>query len=194
MSKKERKTFYPKEKQHWRAWLDEYHAREESIWLVCYKKNSAKHNIEWGEAVDEALCFGWIDSTRVSVDEEHFLQYFTKRKAKSNWSKINKQKVAHLIEKGLMTEAGFLSIRTAKSNGSWESSTEIENLIVPEELAKELEKNTVANTFFNGLSNSVKKSILMWIAQAKKNETRTKRIQEIIQSGNEQKKPSPFRV
>ena len=143
--------------------------------------------------MDEALCFGWIDSTKRSIDEERFKQYFTKRKPKSNWSKINKDKVKVLAEKGLIKEAGIRSIEVAKENGSWTLLDAIEALEVPVDLQVALAKLNNATSFFEGLSNSGKKILLHWVISAKKKETRQKRITEIAQSANEALKPKQFR-
>lgn len=95
-------------------------------------------SISWSEAVDEALCFGWIDSTKKTIDKERYMQYFSKRKAKSNWSKINKDKVKTLIDQGLMQEEGYKSIETAKQNGSWTMLDEVEALVIPDDLNEQL--------------------------------------------------------
>src|SRR5690606_5957901 len=105
--------------QEWRDWLQANHAEKQSVWLIQYKKRSNVPSISWSEAVDEALCFGWIDSTKKSIDAEKYMQYYSKRKTNSMWSKINKDKIQQLITDGTMTEAGFKSIETAKLNGSW---------------------------------------------------------------------------
>lgn len=111
-------TICPSSRQEWRAWLKENHDSKQAVWLIQYKKNTNVPSISWSEAVDEALCFGWIDSTRKSIDKEKFIQFFSRRKSRSNWSKINKAKVAQLIEQGLMEKAGFQSIEVSKENGS----------------------------------------------------------------------------
>ena len=104
-------TYHPKNKEDWRNWLKKNHLIEDSIWLIFHKKNSPNPNLSWSEAVDEALCFGWIDSTKKSIDKEKYMQFFCKRKPKSNWSMVNKNKVKTLIEQGLMEEAGLKSIK-----------------------------------------------------------------------------------
>jgi uncharacterized protein YdeI (YjbR/CyaY-like superfamily) len=119
MQKTEIEIFYPKSQTEWRKWLQDNHLSSQAVWLVYYKKKSNIASITWSEAVDVALCFGWIDSKRISIDQETSHQFFTKRKPKSTWSKINKNKVEKLIEQGLMTEAGFKSIDIAKQNDSW---------------------------------------------------------------------------
>ena len=116
MSKKEIETYYPKSQADWRNWLEKNHQLKQSVWLVFYKKSTKIASISWSEAVDEALCFGWIDSTKKIIDEERYIQYFSKRKPNSIWSKVNKDKVQYLTLKNLIREAGYKSIETAKKN------------------------------------------------------------------------------
>ncbi len=193
MNKNETEIFYPKNQAEWRNWLQENHLSKLNIWLVYYKKKSKIESITWSEAVDVALCFGWIDSKRISIDTETSHQFFSKRKPKSTWSKINKNKVEKLIEHGLMSEAGFKSIKTAKQNGSWTILDEVEELIVPEDLETEFAKNTKSKEFYFSLSNSIKKMILYWLVSAKTTETRQKRITEIIESAEQNLKPKHLR-
>lgn len=181
MSKKEIEPVYLATKQAWREWLAENHETADFIWLLYYKKHTNRPSITWSDAVDEALCFGWIDSTRKTLDEERYIQYFCKRKAKSNWSKINKDKIAILMEAGLMSEAGLKSVEIAKANGSWTILDSVEALIVPDDLTLALQKEPGAEDFFLSLSNSAKKMMLYKLVQAKRAETRQKRIVEIVQ-------------
>ncbi len=150
-------------------------------------------SVGWSEAVDEALCFGWIDSTRISIDDEKFMQLFSKRKPGSVWSKINKGKVQQLIEIGLMMPAGFKSIEIAKQNGSWSILDEVEELIIPKDLQKELKARKGSKEFFLSLSKSSRKAILQWLVLAKRPETRQKRILEIAELAAQKLKPVPFR-
>ena len=139
------------------------------------------------------MCFGWIDSVKKTIDHETYIQYFSKRKPKSNWSKVNKDKVKNLIENGLMKEEGLKSIAIAKENGSWVFLDDVEALIVPEDLKMELENREAALEFFNSLSNSSKKILLYWVHSAKRSETRQKRILEIVDNANQKLKPKQFR-
>lgn len=189
----EKELFYPANRQEWRNWLQENHVEKQSVWLVCFKKNAGVPTISWSEAVDEALCFGWIDSTRRPIDEKKFMQFFTKRKAVSNWSKINKAKVQQLMENGSMTEAGLRIIETAKQNGSWTILDEVEELIVPNDLEQALASKPGATEFFFNLSKSMKKQLLYWIVSAKRDETRQKRITEIVERAGQGMKPAGFR-
>lgn len=185
--------YCPSNQQEWRNWLELNHKSKEAVWLVFYKKKSPKYNLSWSKAVDEALCFGWIDSVKKTIDHETYIQYFSKRKPKSNWSKVNKDKVKNLIENGLMKEEGLKSIAIAKENGSWVFLDDVEALIVPEDLKMELENREAALEFFNSLSNSSKKILLYWVHSAKRSETRQKRILEIVDNANQKLKPKQFR-
>ena len=193
MTDKPQATFYPKSRAEWRTWLSENHESAQSIWLIYYRSSSNKPSLSWSDAVDEALCFGWIDSTKKTIDKESYMQYFSKRKPNSMWSKINKEKVAKLIKENLMTDAGFQSIVIAKENGSWNALDDIEALIVPRDLKEALATNREAMAFFNGLSNSAKKLLLHWVTFAKRPETRKKRIVELVESASQGHKPKQFR-
>lgn len=186
-------TYYPKSKAEWRKWLEEYHESEQSIWLIYYKSSTKKPTLTWSDAVDEALCFGWIDSTKKTIDDERYMQYFSKRKPKSNWSKINKDKVTQLIADNQMTKVGFESIETAKQNGSWTLLDDVEALVVPEDLKNELAKDQTATSYFDNLSKSSKKILLHWVHSAKRPETRQKRISEICESASKEQLPKQLR-
>ncbi|MFY0652604.1 MAG: YdeI/OmpD-associated family protein [Cyclobacteriaceae bacterium] len=190
---KDVEDFCPKDKKEWRKWLEENHLKNEAVWLIFYKKKSPKHNLSWSESVDEALCFGWIDSVKKTIDDEQYKQYFCKRKEKSNWSKINKEKVKTLIDQGLMEEAGYKSIEIAKENGSWEILDEVEGLVIPEDLKEEFANHKGSFDYFDSLSKSVKKILLHWVISAKRKETRQKRILEIAENASKNLKPKQFK-
>lgn len=187
------KTYHPKTKTDWRLWLEKNHQSEQSVWLVYYTKKSNKPTISWSDAVDVALCFGWIDSKKVKIDEETSHQFFSKRKPKSTWSKINKAKVKKLTEQGLMTEEGYRSIETAKQNGSWTILDEVEELIIPEDLEQMFLKHPGSKDFFLTVSKSVRKMMLQWIVLSKRPETRQKRIVEIVDNASQNRKPKHMR-
>ena len=193
LQKKEIETFYPASREAWRLWLQENHSSKQSIWLVHYKKNSNKPSLSWSEAVDEALCFGWIDSTRKTIDAEKFIQFFSKRKSTSVWSKINKEKVQRLMNEGLIMQAGHESIETAKKNGSWIILDSVEELTIPKDLTAAFKSHPGSKDFFLSLSKSVRKSILQWLVLAKRPETRQKRINEIAELAAQKLKPKQFR-
>lgn len=175
------KTFYAKSQKEWRQWLEKHHQSEKSVWLIIYKKGSKIPSVYYPEAVDEAICFGWIDSKPNKRNEESYYQFFAKRNPKSNWSKINKEKVSRLIEEGQMTLAGFEAIEMAKQNGAWTALDEVEEIMIPEDLQKLFNKNKIAFINWGNFSRSAKRGILEWILQAKKPETRQKRIEETVQ-------------
>ncbi|MBG6233879.1 uncharacterized protein YdeI (YjbR/CyaY-like superfamily) [Pedobacter sp. CAN_A7] len=189
----ETETFCPASQQDWRQWLQQNHHIKQAVWLVYYKKNSNKSTINWSQAVDEALCFGWIDSTAKPLDKEKYIQFFCKRKPKSNWSKINKAKVDMLIEAQLMTSAGYASIKTAKENGSWTILDEVEELKIPDDLEESFKTRAGSNDFFTSFSKSVRKSMLQWVVLAKRPETRQKRIKQITDCAALKQKPEQFR-
>lgn len=170
--------------------MQENHSKKQSVWLIYYKVKTGKSSLVWSEAVDEALCFGWIDSKAVSIDEGSFKQFFCPRKPKSVWSKINKEKVKRLTEEGLMTPAGQRCIDIAKQNGYWSILDEVEELIIPDDLMKELEARPGAKEFFINHSPSVRKLALYKIAVVKRPETRQKRIVEIAEQAARKEKPS----
>lgn len=148
--------------------------------------------VSYSDAVDEALCFGWIDSTKKVLDADRYTQFFCKRKATSVWSKINKGKVDRLTKEGLMAQAGYNSIAMAKQNGAWNMLDEVEALIIPSDLATALNGNAGAMDFFLGLSKSVKKAILQWLVLAKRADTRNNRIHEIATLASQKLKPKQF--
>jgi uncharacterized protein YdeI (YjbR/CyaY-like superfamily) len=188
----EKEKFCPASREEWRLWLAENHNLKPSVWLVQYKKQSNTPTITWSEAVDEALCFGWIDSIRKKLDDETFIQFFCRRKPNSGWSKINKAKVARLIDEGLMAGAGLQCIETAKQNGSWTILDTVEELVIPEDLEKAFRSYKGSKTYFLSLSKSVKKMMLQWVKLAKRPETRQNRINEIATLAAQMLKPKQF--
>ncbi len=193
MSKEEIETYYPKSQTDWRNWLIKNHQLKQSVWLVFYKKSTKVASISWSVAVDEALCFGWIDSTKKTIDNERYMQYFSKRKPNSIWSKVNKDKVEYLTSKDLIQEAGYKSIEIAKKNKSWFILDEVEALILPENLKKEFDKREGALEYYDSLSKSAKKILLTWVVLAKREETKQKRIIEIAENASKNTKPKQFR-
>ena len=185
--------YCPYDKQDWRKWLELNHNKKEAVWLIFYKKKSSNSNLNWSESVDEALCFGWIDSVKRPIDIEKYKQYFSKRKANSTWSKINKDKVDYLTSENLMQEAGYKTIEIAKKNGSWSILDEVEALVIPEDLKKEFNERVGSLEYYESLSKSAKKILLAWVVLAKRTETRQKRIIEIAENASRKLKPKQFR-
>lgn len=171
---------YFKNQDEWRAWLHLNHSTHSSVELVFYKVNSSFESMRWEEAVKVALCYGWIDSTVRKIDEESRKQTFSPRKAKSVWSKVNKNYIEELLAQNLMHESGLQTIAIAKQNGSWESLDAVEKLELPTDLSNAFQLNEVALEHYNNFSKTYKKSYLYWLNQAKRKETRIKRIEEII--------------
>ncbi|HNA91672.1 MAG TPA: YdeI/OmpD-associated family protein [Chitinophagaceae bacterium] len=176
----------------WRTWLAKNHQSQSSVWVVCNTQKSNKPTVAWTELVDEAICFGWIDSTRKTIDETKFKQLFSKRKPRSTWSKINKEKIKRLTAEGLMMDAGFQAVKLAKQNGSWTILDEVEKLAIPADLEKAFTLHPGAKDYFMSLSKSIKKMMLQWIVLAKKPETRQNRINEIAILAGQRKKPKQF--
>ena len=186
-------TFCPTSPMDWRQWLEKNHASKQSIWLIYYKKKANMPTLSWSEAVDEALCFGWIDSTAKPIDEDKYRQFFSKRKPNSVWSKVNKEKVKRLTAEGRIMQAGFESIEKAKQNGSWTILDDVEELLIPTDLETVFEAQIGSKDFFLSLSKSVRKAILQWLVLAKLPETRQKRLNEIAEYAGQGLKPKQFR-
>jgi len=165
----------------WRTWLEKHHISHDEVWLVFFKGQKAKSHVRYDEALDEALCFGWIDNLVKRIDEEMYALRFVKRNEKSKWSPGNKARVERLKRQKRMTPAGMALVEAAKANGSW--STPDRPLVshrIPAELKKALEKNRIAKGYFGKLPPSHKTRYIMWISMAKKQETIEKRVREAI--------------
>lgn len=165
----------------WRAWLAENHATAESLWLVFHKKHTGKGGLTYDEAVEEALCFGWIDGILKRIDDEKHMNRFCPRRKNSIWSERNKERVRRMIEAGRMTEAGLVKIREAKENGQWEKAAQREDVTaVPTELTAALAKDEQARLNFEKLAPSYRRQFISWVGTAKRDETRRKRVAEAI--------------
>lgn len=180
MPASELKSYYAKDRRAWRNWLQKYHLKETGVWLIYYKKNSGKTRVSYADSVEEALCFGWIDSIVKPIDEDKYMQKFTPRKTKSVWSALNKSRVEKLIEQKLMMPAGLAIIETGKKNGSWTQLDHVESFIVPPDLKKLFTKNQKFQKYFEDLSKSRRKAWLYRLHSAKLPATRTKRLSEFI--------------
>jgi len=187
------KTFYATSQKEWRKWLEKNHQLEKSVWLIIYKKETGIPSVYYTNAVDEALCFGWIDSKPNKRDDESYYQFFAKRNPKSNWSKVNKAKVATLLEKGLMAPAGLEAIETAKQNGTWTALDEVEAITIPKDLQQAFNNNKIGFEYFDKFPRSSKRGILEWIMNAKRTETRQKRIEETIELASKNIKANHYR-
>lgn len=185
--------YYAKDRSDWRRWLEKNHATSPGVWLIYYKQTTGQPHVAYSDAVEEALCFGWVDSKPNVLDDERYMQLFSPRNPKSPWSRLNKQRVEKLIEQGLMTQAGLKLIEAAKQNGAWTVYDTIEDLTMPEDLEKALAANPTAHDNFQAFSNSSKKNILWWIQSAKQPATRSKRIEETVALAAINKKANHYR-
>ncbi len=186
-------SVHPKTRSEWRAWLEENHTREEGVWLVTYKKATEKPRIEYDVSVEEALCFGWIDSKPRKLDSERSLLWFAPRKARTGWSRPNKDRIERLITQGRMAPAGLVKVDAAKQDGSWASLDSIEALEIPPDLAAAMARRPPSADYFRAFPRSVKRGILEWIATAKMPQTRAKRIEETTCLAFENKRANQWR-
>lgn len=178
MAKLPPNAVHPLSRAEWRSWLIENHLRVQGVWFVSFKKGTGKPRIEYEESVEEALCFGWIDSKPNKLDEERSMLWFASRKLGTGWSKPNKERVERMLQAGLMHPSGLSKIEQAKADGSWTSLDAIEELQIPSDLAVALAAYPQAEQHFLAFPRSVKRGILEWIHTAKKPETRAARIAE----------------
>lgn len=177
-------------REQWRKWLEFHHEKSDGIWLVYYKKNTKIPSISYAEAVEEALCFGWIDSKVQTIDELRYRQIFTPRKPGSVWSELNKQRVEMIIEAGQMTPAGLVKIEAAKKNGQWEKAyNRKEPVGLPDDLKTALLQNPQAYENFNRFSKSSQNTYIYWISAAKRAETRQNRISKVVDLSTKNIKP-----
>lgn len=177
---------------NWADWLDQHHTSSAGIWLRLAKKASGVQSVTYNEALDVALCYGWIDGQKKSYDELSWLQKFTPRKAKSIWSKINREKALKLIESGHMKPAGLKAVEAAQQDGRWEAAYDSPSgSTVPNDFQAELDKNVEAKAFFDTLNRQNRYAMLHRIQTAKKAETRARRIQQFIEMLAKQQKLYP---
>jgi uncharacterized protein YdeI (YjbR/CyaY-like superfamily) len=163
-----------------RTWLNANYTRTESIWLVTFKKHVPDRYVSWDEIVEEALCFGWIDSLPRKLDADRSMLLLSPRRPGSPWSRLNKQRVEKLLVANLMMPSGLAAVEQAKRDGSWTIYDEVEDLTIPDDLAGALAENETAASHFHAFSDSSKKGILWWIKSAKGPATRHKRIAETV--------------
>jgi uncharacterized protein YdeI (YjbR/CyaY-like superfamily) len=179
-----------KNRNEWRKWLEINHKNIKEVWLIHYKKPSNKKSINHFEAVEEALCFGWIDSKLKKIDKESFILKYSPRRPKSIWSKINKEKAEELITSGKMTKSGLEKIKDAKKQGLWD--TAYTNLVkdrLPSDLKNSLMQNKTAWNNFQKFANSYRNMYIGWVKGAKTQETRKRRISEVVKRAAKNKKP-----
>jgi uncharacterized protein YdeI (YjbR/CyaY-like superfamily) len=173
--------FTPKNRDDWRDWLRRNHASESEVWLVFFKKSAPKSNLSYNDAVEEAVCFGWIDGVKRSLDEHRHMHRFSPRKPDSQWSRSNKERVRRMVDAGLMVEAGEKAVAQAKKSGAWDAPSEPPGpLPMPPEFDAKLRRNKKAQAFFDSLAPSYRRQFVDWVASAKQEDTRQRRMQEAL--------------
>ena len=164
----------------WRSWLDAHHDDTRGVWLCSWRNSTGRPRCPYPEVVEEAICFGWIDSTATVLDEDRGLQLITPRKAKSAWTRLNRQRAAQMEAAGFMTDAGRRAIEVAQRNGWWTISDPVEDLIEPDALATALDADPAARASWDGFPPSARKLMLWWVISAAGAETQRRRIDEIV--------------
>jgi uncharacterized protein YdeI (YjbR/CyaY-like superfamily) len=160
----------------WRTWLTKHHTRTTGIWVVTFKKAAGKRHVPYADIVEEALCFGWIDSKPAKLDDERSMLWLAPRKPRTNWSELNRKRVAHLIADGRMTAVGLARIDAAKADGSWSALEVVDALMIPDDLAEAFRAHPGSAANFDAFPRSTRKGILEWILTAKRAETRAARV------------------
>jgi uncharacterized protein YdeI (YjbR/CyaY-like superfamily) len=174
--------FQPKSRQAWRAWLEKHHGTSKGVWLVYAKKHTGLPSLTYDDAVEEALCFGWIDNKINRIDDDFYMQVFTPRKTKSAWSALNKARVERLLKAGLMTAAGLALVKAAKELGTWHAASSVDVTTVPADLRTALDANPRAKRNWASYTESLRKLFLRKLASAKRPETRARYLEDIVDS------------
>ncbi|WP_256981211.1 MULTISPECIES: YdeI family protein [unclassified Rhodococcus (in: high G+C Gram-positive bacteria)] len=172
--------FHAETRTQWRTWLELHHASTRGVWLCSWRNTTTRPRCPYPDAVEEAICFGWIDSTGSNFDDERSLQMFTPRRPKSPWTRLNRQRAADMEDSGLMTEAGRRAIAAAKANGWWTIADQVEDLEEPLELATALNRDPNARSTWDGFPPSARKQMLWWVVSAARDATRSARIAHIV--------------
>lgn len=189
MSVAERKTVRVKSAGELHRWFEKNHASSPGVWLVINKKDTPRPGVYYEEAVEEALCFGWIDGRLNPLDGDRYRLLFSPRKPGGTWAKSNKERVARLIEQGRMTSAGLAKIEAAKRDGSWDTLDVLDNLEIPPDLERALSGNRAARKTYESWTDSYKTRVIYWIVSAKREETRSKRVTQTVSAASENSKP-----
>ena len=180
----------PADSLEWRKWLEENHSTSSEAWLVFYKRNSGRANLSYDEALEEAICFGWIDGKVRTVDEERYMQRFSPRRPGSVWSKRNREIAGELVSAGRMTPAGLSKIEEARKNGKWDTAYPKRPVqTLPDDLREALEADPEAWEFFRNLANSYRNNYIGWVNAAKTEPTRQKRMAEVVKRSRLNQKP-----
>lgn len=169
---------HPTTTEEWRAWLVEHHETQTGVWLVAWKKATGRPAVGYDALVEEALAFGWVDSKSATLDDERSMLWFSRRKRGSGWSRPNKERVARLEAEGRMAAAGRAVVEAARADGSWSMLDDVENLVVSDDLAAAFDRHPGSREQWEGFPRSAKRGILEWIVQARRAETRARRVEE----------------
>lgn len=172
--------FHAETRTQWRTWLKHNHTSARGVWLCSWRNNTGRPRCPYPEVVEEAICFGWIDSTATILDDERGLQLITPRKPKSSWTRLNRQRAADMEKRGLMTDVGRHTIAVAKANGWWTIYDQVEDLVEPPELQAALDRDPQARTNWDGFPPSARKQMLWWIISAARDTTRAGRITHVV--------------
>ncbi len=185
-------SIQPKHQQEWKDWLDTNHESSSGVWLIVYKKSTGKQVFSFEESIEDALCYGWIDSKPGKVDEQRTKLWFTPRKPKTGWSKLNKERIERLIAEGRMMPAGQAKIDAAKQDDSWSLLDSVEALEIPDDLAAKFDDHPGSRKNFEAFPRSTRRGILEWILKAKRSETRDKRLDETAKFAAENKRANQW--
>lgn len=173
---------HPSNREEWRAWLEHHYATATGAWLVTWRRATGRPTLAYDAAVEEALCFGWIDGQAGTIDDERAKLYFSPRRAGSAWARSNKDRVARLIAEGRMRPAGLAVIERAKSDGTWALLDSVDRLEVPADLAAALDAHPPAREHWDAFPRSARQMLLGWIAFARRAQTRASRIQQTAEA------------
>jgi uncharacterized protein YdeI (YjbR/CyaY-like superfamily) len=169
----------PYDRASWREWLIANHETTNGVYLISWRRGSGRASVSYEDAVEEALCVGWVDSSGRNLDEERSIQWFARRRPRSVWARSNKERVARLTAAGQMLPAGLAAVEEAKRSGMWTLLDDVEDLIVPDDLAAALEARSPARRNWDGFPPSARRAMLQWVVEARRPETRAKRVAEI---------------
>jgi len=172
--------YHPVDLAAWRAWLETHHASERGVWVATWRPPSGRERVPYADLVVEAICFGWIDSTVTKLDDERGIQLMTPRKARSGWTRLNRQRVADMEAAGRMTDAGRAAVAVARANGWWTRMDSVEDLVEPDELRAALDAPPTAREAWDGFPPSARKQMLWWIATAARPDTVANRVATIV--------------
>jgi len=187
-------TFQPSSSEEWRGYLQHNHLDLKNTWLILYKKNSGVPSITYEEARDEALYFGWIDSKPNRRDNDSYFLFFAKRNPKSNWSRVNKQRILALEQENRLAPAGQEMVAAAKATGTWDALNAVEDLIIPEDMLSEFNLvDPQARINWDNFPPSTRRGILEWIFNAKRKTTRQNRVQQTVEMASRNERANQFK-